>query len=93
MPEQPDPQYRLSVFLDDTALEFDKPIEDPFVTSTVVIGEEDVAVASAEGRGITVRVQVGGTRAALAHVFRKPMDLTPNEDLPASSTAAAEALQ
>lgn len=86
MPDQQPPQYRLSVDVDGERVS-SVPLEDPFVVSTVTLPASDLRAAVEEGRDVTVVVRVDGTRAALAHVFR-PMDLTPNEDQPATIEGA-----
>lgn len=87
MTDQP-PQYRLTVRLGGHALDDAKPIDDPFITTTLTIGPEDLRAALDAGGPLEVVVSVDGTRAAYRHVMR-PMDLTPNDEQPATLAEAA----
>lgn len=54
-----------------------QPIDDPFITNTTVVGWPDLVRALIRRRELKIVVRVDGSRDAIAHVMRKPIEPLP----------------
>lgn len=84
-----EPQYALDVIVNGTAIDSGKPLDDPFVTTTLTVGREDLLAALESTGDLVVTFRIHGTRAAYRHVMGRPMDLTPNDEQPTPIADAA----
>lgn len=62
------PRYWLSTFVDGRTLDWEKPLDDPFVTTQITIGWPDLLRALLRRR-LIVRVQVGADRDMVEDVL------------------------